>query len=196
MSAPLLVQAAAAPAAPAGPSKDLTPAVAGTYNIDVMHSSVIARIPHSGGVSSSTMRFGVTKAALTWDPANVGAIKLDATVDAKPHYDPVVYRVTPESAQLLNVAQFPTANFVSTTVVKTGALKADVTGNLTLLGVTKPAVMHIELTGVGKNAQGAPILGFTGSMAIKRSDFGMTFLLPGVGDNVALTLDGEFIKAS
>lgn len=193
VSAPILVQAAAAPA---GPSKDPAAAAAGAYNVDVLHSSVIARIGHSNGLSVSTMRFGVTKAALTWDPVNAGAIKLEATVDAKPHYDPVVYRTAPESASFLNAVQFPAATFTSTSVVKTGALKADVNGNLTILGVTKPAVMHIELLGVGKSGQGATILGFTGTMQVKRSDFGMTFLVPNIGDDVALQLDGEFIKAA
>jgi polyisoprenoid-binding protein YceI len=178
--------------AAAAPSKDPATAPAGTYNLDTQHSSVIGRIAHGGGTSFSTLRFGITKAVLNWDPANPANIKLEATLDAKPHYDPIVYRVTPESEQLLNVAKFPTATFSSTRVTKTGATTADVTGNFSLLGVTKPVVLHLELVGVGQGPQGKKILGFTGKTEIKRSDFGMSFGLPSVGDVVSLQLDGEF----
>jgi polyisoprenoid-binding protein YceI len=194
LAAPALAQQPARPAAPAAPSKDPAAAPAGTYNIDKNHSSVIARVPHGGGTSFSTMRFGVTQAVLTWDPANPANIKIQATVDTKPHYDPIVYRVGPEAQQMLDVAKFPTATFVSTAVKRTGPDKADVDGEVTLLGVTKPAVMHIELVGIGKNNQGAPVIGFTGTMELKRSDFGTPFLPNAIGDNVQLVLDGEFIK--
>lgn len=188
---------AQAPAAAAGPavSQDPAAAPAGEYNIDLNHSSVIARIAHGGGVSYSTLRFGVTKGVLAWDPANPERIKLDVAVDAKPHYEPIRYRIAPDGAPMLNVAQFPQATFTSTSVRRTGPNKADVSGNLTLLGVAKPAVIHVELVGAGKNNQGVPVIGFTGSMEIKRSDFGTPFLPNAIGDNVTLVLDGEFIKA-
>lgn len=200
MSAPSLAQAPAGapPAAPAPPapiSKDPATLAAGTYNIDLNHSSVIARIGHGRGISYSTLRFGVTKAVLTWD-ANPANIKLEATVDTKPHYDPIVYRGPPEGENFLNVAKFPSATYVSTSVTRTGPSKADVQGNLTLLGVTKPVTLHIELLGATKTNQGAPIAGFTGTAELKRSDFGNTAFGGNVGDLVTLQLDGEFLKAN
>ena len=200
LGGPSLAQAPAGgpPAAPAAPppiSKDPTTLAAGTYNIDLNHSSVIARIGHGRGISFSTLRFGVTKAVLTWDtnPAN---IKLEATIDTKPHYDPIVYRGPPEGENFLNVAKFPTATYVSTGVTRTGPSKADVQGNLTLLGVTKPVTLHLELLGATKTNQGAPIAGFTGTAELKRSDFGNTSFAGNVGDVVTLQLDGEFVKAN
>jgi polyisoprenoid-binding protein YceI len=200
MSAPSLAQAPAGapPAAQAPPapiSKDPATLAAGTYNIDLNHSSVIARIGHGRGISYSTLRFGVTKAVLTWDtnPAN---IKLEATIDTKPHYDPIVYRGPPEGENFLNVAKFPSATYVSTSVTRTGPSKADVQGNLTLLGVTKPVTLHIELLGATRTNQGAPIAGFTGTAELKRSDFGNTAFGGNVGDLVTLQLDGEFLKAN
>ncbi len=192
-AAPAFAQQAAAPAAPPAVSKDPKAAPAGVYNLDANHASVIARIPHGGGVSYSTMRFGVTKGVLNWDPANAAAIKLDVTVDTKPHFDPIVYRLGPDGEQMLNVAKFPTATFVSTAVRPTGAASADVDGNVTLLGVTKPGTIKVELVGAGKNNQGKPVVGFTGTLVLKRSDFGMTFLPNAIGDNVTVVVDGEFI---
>ena len=192
----LAQQAAPTVAPPPGPvSKDPSTVPAGVYALDVNHSSIIARIPHSGGVSVSTMRFGVAKATLNWDPANPAAIKLEATVDTKPHYDPIVYRNTPDSPLFLNAAKFPQATFTSTKVTRTGPNRADVTGDLMLLGVTRPVVMHIEMVGASKNNQGVPIVGFTGSMQVKRSDFGNNILLNNVGNEITLQLDGEFLKS-
>ena len=119
--------------------------------------------------SYSVLRFGVTKAVLNWDPANPAAMSLSATVDAKPHTDPIVYRIKPE--QILNVAQFPEASFVSTAVRQTGPASADVEGNLTVMGITKPEVIHVQIVGVGKSVFGHPSMGFTGRMDVKLSDF-------------------------
>jgi polyisoprenoid-binding protein YceI len=192
LAAAPLAPALAQPAAPAA-SKDPAAAPAGTYNLDTNHSSVVARVAHGGGLSYSTMRFGVKQAVLNWDPANPANIKITATVDAKPHYDPIVYRLAPDAEQLLNAVKWPEATFVSTAVTPTGAAKADVQGNLTLMGQTKPAVMHMELVGAGKNNQGKPVVGFTGTMTVKRSDFGTPFLANAIGNEVTLVLDGEFL---
>ena len=167
-------------------------APAGTYMVDTNHSSVEARVNHFG-YSYSALRFGVTQATLDWNPANPAAIKLNVTVDAKPQVAPIVYRIDLNGPNVFNVSMFPTITFVSTAVKKTGATTADVEGNLTLLGVTKPEVIHADLVGAGKNPQGKPIVGFTGTMKIMRSDFGLKFLLGPVGDEVNFVLDGEFL---
>jgi polyisoprenoid-binding protein YceI len=193
ITAPAAGQPAGNAPPPAAPSKDPAAAPAGVYNIDLNHSSVIARVPHGNGLSFSTMRFGVTKGVLTWDPANAANIKLDVAVDTKAHVDPIVYRLAPDAPQMLNAAMFPQATFVSSAVKRTGPAKADVEGQMTIIGVTKPAVIHVQLIGVGKNGQGKAIMGFTGSIDLKRSDFGKPFLPNLIGDNVELTVDGEFI---
>lgn len=199
VSAPSLAQAPAAPgvatAPPAPVSKDPASLPPGTYNIDLNHSSIVARIAHGRGLSFSTMRFGVLKAVLTWD-SNPTNVRVEATVDAKPHYDPVVYRGPPESENFLNVAQFPTATFISRTVTRTGPTKADVQGDLTLLGMTKPIVLHLEMLGATRTNQGVPIAGFTGTAELRRSDFGNTAFASNVGDLVTFQLDGEFLKAN
>jgi polyisoprenoid-binding protein YceI len=185
-------QAPAPAAAPAGPSKDPMAAPAGTYKIDKNHQSVIARVPHGGGYSYSTVRFNASEGSLTWDPARLEASSVNITVDLKPNFAPIVYNVAPDAPNLMNVAQFPTATFVSTGVRRTGPTTGVVTGNLTLMGQTKPATIEATLVGAGKNARGMPIVGVSGVMKIKRSDFGFTAMLPAIGDNVEILLDAEF----
>jgi polyisoprenoid-binding protein YceI len=190
--------AAAGPAPDAAPSlavpasKNPAAAPAGSYTADTNHSSIIARVTWGGGFSWSVVRWGLQKATLNWDPANIGAIKLEAVADAKAHFAPITYNVTPDGELFLNAAQFPTITFVSTGVRQTGPTTAEVTGDLTIKGQTKPAVIRAELVGAGRNAQGRPIVGFTGTMVVNRHDYGITFNA-NTGRDVELILDATFV---
>ncbi len=189
---------AQAPAAPATPpaqavvTKDPNSAIAGTYKLDANHASVIARIGHGGGFSYSTIRFGVKEGSLVWNPANIAASKINVVVDTTPRYDPIKYGQDPAGPNLLNVAAFPTATFESTSIQVTGATTGKITGNLTLLGVTKPVTIDASLVGAGKSARGTPSIGFTGLLNIKRSDFGSTFAAAAISDAINIVLDAEF----
>jgi polyisoprenoid-binding protein YceI len=173
-------------------SKDPAAASAGTYSIDLLHSSVIARAVHQG-ISISTIRFGVTEASLTWDPKNLSNVKLAVTVSTKPYTSPIVYRIPLESETFLDVAKFPDAKFVSTAVRATGAGSYDVDGQLTVVGVTKPATIKATLVGVGKSVEGFDAMGFTGSMDINFADFKGPGMAASMGI-VKMDLDGEFHK--
>ena len=76
------------------------------------------------------------------------------------------------SADFLNASKFGKATFVSTSVKSTGANTADVTGDLTLLGVTKPVVVKATFLGEGKDPWGGYRAGFEGTTTINRMDFG------------------------
>ena len=66
-------------------------------------------------------------------------------------------------------------------------------GDLTLHGVTKPLTLEARLNKAGPNPfDKKPTLGFSGTGALKRSDFGMSNYLPMIGDVVTLTIDAEF----
>ncbi|MHC8317312.1 YceI family protein [Pseudomonas sp. LB3P31] len=87
------------------------------------------------------------------------------------------------------------ATFVSTSVKSTGANTADVTGNLTLLGVTKPIVVKATFLGEGKDPWGGYRAGFEGTTSIKRSDFGKQKDLGPKSDAVELYISFEGVKA-
>ncbi|QXI22486.1 MULTISPECIES: YceI family protein [Pseudomonas] len=99
------------------------------------------------------------------------------------------------SADFLNASKFAKATFVSTSVKSTGANTADVTGDLTLLGVTKPVVVKATFLGEGKDPWGGYRAGFEGTTTIKRSDFGKQKDLGPKSDAVELYVSFEGVKA-
>lgn len=174
---------------------------AGTYNADPGHSFVAWRINHLGFNESQGLVGDVT-GTLTIDPANLAAAKVSAVI-------PVAKLVTPNpaiTAELLKAgadggkphffgANPADATFVSTRVVPgADGVSADVTGNLTLNGVTRPVTLKARFTGAGTNPfnAGARTIGFMADSVIKRSDYGVMFLLPIVGDEVHLTISAAF----
>ena len=104
------------------------------------------------------------------------------------------------SKDFLDVATYPDAKFVSTKVVTTGKnadgkLTADVTGDLTLHGVTKPVVVKTVFNGEGKDPWGGYRAGFNGTTSIKRSDFGKMMDLGPQSDTLELNISFEGVKA-
>ncbi|QCY15183.1 YceI family protein [Pseudomonas sp. MPC6] len=92
------------------------------------------------------------------------------------------------------------AKFVSTSVKSTGKNAdgkdtADVTGDLTILGVTKPVVVKATFLGEGKDPWGGYRAGFEGTTSIKRSDFGKQKDLGPASDAVELYVTFEGVKA-
>ncbi len=91
------------------------------------------------------------------------------------------------SPDFFNVQEFPEMKFVSTKVERTGEKTAKVTGNLTLLGVTKPVTLDVVLNNIKQDARTKKDLaGFSAHGTLKRSDFGMKYLMGAIGDDVTL----------
>ena len=99
------------------------------------------------------------------------------------------------SADFLNASKFAKATFVSTSVKSTGEKTADVTGDLTIAGVTKPVVVKATFLGEGKDPWGGYRAGFEGTTSIKRSDFGKQKDLGPASDAVELYVSFEGVKA-
>ena len=99
------------------------------------------------------------------------------------------------SADFLNASKFAKATFVSTSVKSTGEKTADVTGDLTIAGVTKPVVVKATFLGEGKDPWGGYRAGFEGTTHIKRSDFGKQKDLGPASDAVELYVSFEGVKA-
>ncbi|WP_122563209.1 YceI family protein [Pseudomonas viridiflava] len=77
------------------------------------------------------------------------------------------------SKDFLDAGKFPEAKFVSTSVKSTGEKTADVTGDLTLHGVTKPIVIKATFNGEGKDPWGGYRAGFNGTSTLNLNDFGI-----------------------
>ena len=88
------------------------------------------------------------------------------------------------------------ARFVSRSVeVGPGGVTADVSGYLTMNGVTRPVDLYVRFTGAGTNPMNErATIGFEGRTSIQRSDFGIDYALPMVGDDVTLEITAAFEK--
>jgi polyisoprenoid-binding protein YceI len=91
-----------------------------------------------------------------------------------------------KSAALLDVEKFPTMNFTSTQVEKLDAHTARVTGNLTMLGVTKPIALTVNVESEPLDNAGS--VAFVAKGTILRSDFGMKFGVPLIDDALEITV--------
>ena len=94
----------------------------------------------------------------------------------------------------LNVGEHPTATFASTSVKSTGAGTADITGDLTLNGVTKPVVIAAKFLGEGKDPWGGYRAGFEGSTKLKLKDFDIQKDLGPASQEVELIISVEGVR--
>jgi polyisoprenoid-binding protein YceI len=94
----------------------------------------------------------------------------------------------------LNVSKFPEATFASTAVKSTGTGTADISGKLTLNGVTKPVVVAAHFIGEGKDPWGGYRAGFEGSMTLHLKDFGMAYDLGPTSENMQLIISFEGVR--
>ena len=172
-----------------------------SYTLDPVHSFPYFAVDHFG-VSTLWGRFDKTSGKLTIDRAakkgsvalTVEAASLNTGYDGKGSGG----RTRDEhlrSADFFNVAEFPRITFKADDVKFNGDRPAEVTGQLTLLGVTKPLTLKIDRWTCKDNPfNKKPMCGGNASGAIKRSDFGMKYLPQAVGDEVRLHVAVEAYK--
>lgn len=159
------------------------------YKIDSSHTSVVFNYAHAGGLSHMNGKFMNAVGTVTLDEAAPANSKLEVSFDINgvntgvPALDAHL-----KTADFFDAAQFPTATFKSTKVEVTGKDTAKVTGDLTLHGVTKPVVLDVKLNKITDDKKKA---GFAATTTIKRSDFGISKLVPMVGDQIDLSIDSE-----
>ena len=168
----------------------------GDYKLDPEHGKITWSVDHLG-FSTYVGQFVNVQAELKLDPANPSASTLTATIpltDVASNSDGLNRHL--QTADFFDTANHPVATFRSTRIVvdPDDRDEATVHGDLTLRGVTRPVVMEVEFNQAG-STRGGYKAGFDGEATIKRSDFGITFGLPALGDEVKLHVEGEFVMA-
>lgn len=168
---------------------------AGTYKLDPAHGKVTWSVDHMG-FSTYVGQFVNARAELTLDPANPSASRLTATIpltEVDTNSDGLDAHL--QTADFFDTANHPVATFVSrsVTVDAEDSSEAVVVGDLTLRGVTRPVTMAVEFNQAG-DSMGAYKAGFDGEATIRRSDFGINYGVPVLGDDVTLHIEGEFIR--
>jgi polyisoprenoid-binding protein YceI len=167
------------------------PASAQTYQIDPVHSSLLFRVKHMDTAYVYGM-FTSMKGTVVVDEANPARSSINIEVDANSVYTHNEQRDNHlRGPDFFNTRQFPTITFKSTQVRRINANTVQVRGDLTIRGVTRPITASVTLTGKGKNPQGKDIIGFETTFTIRRSEFGIRYGLPGLGDEVQVTLSIE-----
>jgi len=166
-----------------------------TWNIDPNHTAAQFSVRHLG---ISTVRGAFTKVTGTvqFDPANPAKTVIDATIDANSIDTRVEMRDNDlRSPHFFDAAKFPTLTFKSKKVEAAEAGKLKVTGDLTIHGVTKDAVLDVEGPSAPiKDPRGNQRMGASASTKINRQDFGLTADSGLVGDDIPITIDLEMIQ--
>ena len=175
---------------------DVSRVEAGTYKVDSNHSMVGWKLNHFG-FNDYFGIFGDVAGTITADPASPTASKVDVTI-------PIASVTVPNAAlrdHLLRAGADgrppdffgpnpAPARFVSTSIESTGGTTANITGDLTMNGQTKPVVIAAEFAGAGANPMSrVATIGFHGRTVIKRSDWGVNFGIPfGLSDEIELDI--------
>ncbi|MGY5957521.1 YceI family protein [Kosakonia sp. BK9b] len=170
-------------------------AVAADYKIDKegQHAFVNFRIQHLG----YSWLYGTFKdfdGTFSFDEANPTADKVNVAINTNSvdtnHAERDKHL---RSAEFLNVAKFPQATFTSSEVKKNGD-GLDITGNLTLNGVTKPVTLNAKLIGQGNDPWGGVRAGFEAAGKIKLKDFNITTDLGPASQDVELIISVEGVR--
>jgi polyisoprenoid-binding protein YceI len=166
---------------------------ADTYSIDPAHTYPNFTINHLG-FSTLHGRFGKTSGTITMDQAK-GTGSVDIVIDTASIDTGFAKRDDHlRSPDFFNAAEFPEITFKSTKVAFSGK-GATVTGDLTMKGVTKSVTLNVDSINCGVHPfNKKQVCGFNATGQVKRSDFGIKYALPAVGDEVNLTLEVEAVK--
>jgi len=168
---------------------------AGDYALDKAHGSILFKIDHLG-YSAYVGRFERFDASLSGYPESPQAATVSATVDiasldiANPEF----------AAELLgpdwfDAATYPTARFTTSGVRITGANQADIRGELTLRGKTRDVTLKARLNGSAYDRlRGADVVGFSATLPISRSAFGLDRYSGLLTDEVWIEIEAEFVR--
>jgi polyisoprenoid-binding protein YceI len=164
-----------------------------TWTMDKNHTQANFQILHMSVSHVRGSISGIT-GTVVWNENDLSKCSVEATLDAttiSTNNDARDKHL--KSPDFFNVEKFPTLTFKSTSVARVGG-KLQVTGDLTLTGITKSVTLEVDgPTAPVKGMKGGLVTGFSATGTLKRSDFtfGSKFGAPVLGDDVKFTIDVE-----
>lgn len=167
-----------------------------TYKAEAGMSYIIFKTTHFG-VNPAYGRFDEFTGTLEGDPESPETFQLsfEAVVDSintgiKKRDDHL------RGPDFFNSKEFPKVTFKSTSVtaVEGEGDKFTVKGDITMLGITKPITATFHYYGTGKSMSGDDLAGGEATFAITRTDFGMNYGVPGIGDKVEIMVSLQGYK--
>ncbi|MCW2497840.1 YceI family protein [Jatrophihabitans sp.] len=162
-------------------------ALTGTYTLDAAHTR-LGFVARHAMVTKVRGAFNVFEGTATIDGTDPSKSTVSITIDV----DSVDTRNEGrdghlKSGDFLEIEKFPKITFTSTSITHDGGNDFQVTGDLTIKGVTKSVTIPLEFQGAAKDPFGNERIGFEGSVAINRSDYGVSF-------NAALETGGVLVS--
>jgi polyisoprenoid-binding protein YceI len=173
-----------------------------TWKLDPAHSAAEFKVKHMM-ISNVKGKFHGLSGVLSLNEADITQSSVETSVDiASLNTGDVQRDGHLKSADFFEAEKFPAMTFKSTKIESLGEGAHSVAGDLTLHGVTKPVTFHVEdVSKPSKDPWGNLRIGLSATTRINRKDFGLTWnaaLEAGgvlVGEEIAITLDVQFIKA-
>jgi polyisoprenoid-binding protein YceI len=172
-------------------------AAAERYDFDKAHTSVLFFVEHMG-LSEMQGEFRAFEGELLVDTTDLAKSSVNVTIDAASvDMDHDKLNAHLQSKDFFDVANQPKLSFKSSKVEVKGENALAVTGDLTILGVTRPVTLDVVLKKVDAHPFAKrPAIGFHATGTIKRSDFGMNYIVGPVADVVKIRIDTETIQAA
>lgn len=166
-----------------------------TWQIDPNHSAAQFAVRHMG-ISTVRGAFSKVSGTAKYDPSDPSKTTLEATIDANSIDTRVEARDKDlRSPHFLDVEKYPTITFHSKQVKAAGSGKLQITGDLTLHGVTREVVLDVDGPSAAiKDPRGMQHIGAEATTKINRNDFGVTADPGVVGDEIIITIDAELIQ--
>lgn len=168
--------------------------LAADYTVDPDHTFASFAISHLG-FSTIRGKFNEQSGTLQFDPAAKKAsvmIEIDANSIDTGHTKRDNHLRSPD---FLNAVEFPTITFKSTNVTWKGNQPATVTGDLTILGVSKPVTLTITSMKCGPNPfTKKETCGFDATGSVNRTDYGVNYGAPAIGEVLDLQIEFEAIR--
>ena len=175
-------------------------AYAAQYNIDPDHSTVGFKIKHLA-ISTVSGVFTVFNGKVKFDPSAISSSSVEAVIQAGSINTQQAKRDEHlRSADFFDAVKFPEMRFVSRSVKEISTNSFDVTGDLTMHGITKPVTLAVTYQGDVKDPWGNQRAAFSATTQLRRKDYGIAYnaatetgtLL--VGDEVSINLDIECVR--
>lgn len=165
------------------------------YTLDKPHTQIVFMANHLG-FSRSIGKFTDYSGSFTFDRGQPENSHVEVTINTNSlDLADLKWNEHLKGPDFFNVEKFPAMTFKSTDIKILSDTTADITGDLTLLGVTKPVTLRTTYNKSDKFPFGERyVSGFSAHAALKRSDFGMTYGLPAIGDDIDLMIEVEGVR--
>ncbi len=165
------------------------------YDFDKVHTQILFFVDHLG-FSNSQGEFHDYEGYIQFDRAAPENSKVDIVIKTDSiDMDDDLWDEAMKEKDFFNVEQFPEMHFKSTNIEITGDDSANIIGDMTIIGVTRPMTLSVVHNKSGKYPfNGTYRAGFSAAGVVKRSDFGMDLILSMIGDEVEIMIEVEAVR--